>query len=110
MVDTDQIPYLTCDIEDDVWVGHNAAIAPSARRVGRGAIVAAGAVVTADVEPYTIVAGVPARLVRRRFDGDVIQRIEALRWWEWDLDRLRQEMQTKPEMVYRPSDYFAASK
>ena len=53
-------------IEDDVWIGARALVR-SGVRVGRGAIIAMGAVVVADVEPYTIVAGVPARKIRNRF-------------------------------------------
>ncbi len=69
-------------VEDDVWFGHHAIVLPSCERIGRGAVIAAGAVVTHDVAPYTIVAGVPAKVVRRRFSEQVIERIERLRWWE----------------------------
>jgi len=58
-------------IEDDVWIGARAIILKGVR-VGRGSIIAAGAVVSKDVPPYTIVAGVPARIVKRRFDVDTI--------------------------------------
>jgi len=75
-------------IGHDVWIGHGVVILPG-RSIGTGAVVAAGAVVTKDVEPYTIVAGVPAKPVRRRFDDATIEGLQALAWWAWPHDRLR---------------------
>lgn len=92
-----------CVVEDDVWVGHNATILAAARRIGRGAVVAAGAVVTEDVEPYTIVAGVPARPLRRRFDEGTIRRIEESQWWLLDREGLRRLIATRPDLVYCPA-------
>ena len=75
-------------IGHDVWIGHGAIILPG-RRIGTGAVVAAGAIVTRDVADYTIVAGVPARPVRPRFDAATVARLKALAWWDWPHDRLR---------------------
>jgi phosphonate metabolism protein (transferase hexapeptide repeat family) len=75
-------------IGHDVWVGHGAIILPG-RTIGTGAVVAAGAVVTKDVDPYAIVAGNPARFIRRRFPAAVAQRLRRLAWWDWDHERLR---------------------
>ena len=75
-------------IGHDVWIGHGAIILPG-RSVGIGAVVAAGAIVTRDVEPYTIVAGVPAKPVKRRLPAEVAERLVALAWWDWDHERLR---------------------
>ncbi|QFR34050.1 DapH/DapD/GlmU-related protein [Ancylobacter sp. TS-1] len=75
-------------IGNDVWIGHGAIVLPS-RSVGDGAVIAAGAVVTKDVAPYTIVAGVPARPVRERFPPAIAARLMALGWWDWDQARLR---------------------
>jgi phosphonate metabolism protein (transferase hexapeptide repeat family) len=72
----------------DVWVGHGAIVLPG-RSVGTGAVVAAGAVVTKDVAPYVIVAGNPARVIRRRFTEPVAERLMALCWWDWSHERLR---------------------
>jgi len=69
-------------IDDDVWIGTNAVVLPGCR-VARGAVVAAGAVVTRDVGPYEIVAGVPARVIRRRFSGDQATRLAAIDWPGW---------------------------
>jgi acetyltransferase-like isoleucine patch superfamily enzyme len=66
----------------DSWIGA-AAVVRSSVRIGSGAIVAAGAVVTKDVADYEIVAGVPARRVRMRFSDDMIERLLSLRWWDW---------------------------
>ncbi len=74
-------------IGHDVWIGHGAVILPGVT-LGHGSIVGANAVVTRDVEPYTIVAGVPARAKRRRFDDATISRLLALSWWDWSDERL----------------------
>jgi len=75
-------------IGHDTWIGHNAQIKPEVT-VGHGAVVAAGAVVTCDVTPYTIVAGVPARPLRARLPGPLAERMIALAWWTWDHAALR---------------------
>jgi phosphonate metabolism protein (transferase hexapeptide repeat family) len=75
-------------IGHDVWIGHGAIILPG-RTVGTGAVVGAGAVVTKDVEPYAIVAGNPARVIRPRFPAAVARRLLRLAWWDWDHDQLR---------------------
>ena len=72
----------------DTWIGHNAQVKPEVT-VGHGAVVAAGAVVTKDVDPYTIVGGLPATPIRRRLPPDLAERMMALAWWDWPHDRLR---------------------
>jgi len=59
------------------------------RSIGTGAVVAAGAIVTKDVPAYTIVAGNPARTIRRRFTEEIASRLAALAWWDWDHETLR---------------------
>jgi phosphonate metabolism protein (transferase hexapeptide repeat family) len=75
-------------IGHDTWLGHNAQVKPEVT-VGHGAVVASGAVVTHDVEPYWIVAGVPARPLRPRLPAETAERLIALAWWEWDHATLR---------------------
>ena len=73
---------------NDVWIGYEAVIL-SGVTIGDGAIVGARAVVTKDVPPYTIVAGVPVRPIRKRFDEETIAKLQALRWWDWDEEKIK---------------------
>lgn len=75
-------------IGHDVWIGHGVTILPGVH-VGTGAVVGAGAVVSRDVEPYTIVAGVPARPIRERFTKEQGERLQRIAWWDWEHERLR---------------------
>ena len=75
-------------IGNDVWIGYEAVIMAGVH-IGNGAIIAARAVVTKDVPPYTIVGGVPARPIRKRFDEEVIQKLETLKWWDWSAEKIR---------------------
>ncbi|WP_417743485.1 DapH/DapD/GlmU-related protein [Salipiger sp.] len=79
-------------IGHDTWIGHNAVVRPKVS-VGHGAVVAAGAVVTKDVAPYMIVAGVPAVPLRERFPARVAERLMALAWWDWDHATLRERLE-----------------
>ena len=74
-------------IGNDVWIGYEAVIL-SGVTIGDGAIIAARAVVSKDVPPYTIVGGVPARPIRRRFPDQVVARLLQLRWWDWPKERI----------------------
>jgi hypothetical protein len=75
-------------IGPDTWLGHGVIVKPEVM-IGAGAIIASGAVVTKDVAPYMIVAGVPAQPLRARFSPTVADRLMALAWWDWGHDRLR---------------------
>jgi phosphonate metabolism protein (transferase hexapeptide repeat family) len=76
------------NIGHDVWIGHGCIIMPGVS-IGNGAIVGSHAVVTHNVPAYTIVAGSPAKVVRRRFPQSIAERIEASAWWDWDHETLR---------------------
>jgi phosphonate metabolism protein (transferase hexapeptide repeat family) len=75
-------------IGHDVWIGHGAIVLPG-RSIGTGAVIAAGAIVTKDVPAYTIVAGNPARPIKRRFPEAIAARLAELAWWNWDHEDLR---------------------
>ena len=79
-------------IGHDTWIGHAAQVKPEVR-VGHGAVIASGAIVTRDVGPYQIVAGVPAVPIRRRLSADLAERMMALAWWDWSHDRLRDALE-----------------
>ena len=80
-------PFDTSIIENDVWIGEGAKIR-SGVRICNGAVIAAGAVVTHDVGPYEIWAGVPARMIKKRFCDEAIKKLLAIEWWNWDEDKL----------------------
>jgi chloramphenicol O-acetyltransferase type B len=75
-------------VGSDVWIGTEAMIMPGIR-IGHGAVVASRSVVTRDVEPYTIVAGNPARPVRKRFSDEEISMLLEIAWWDWPVERIR---------------------
>lgn len=74
-------------IGHDVWIGHGAVILPGVT-VGNGAVIGANAVVVRDVGAYEIVAGVPAKPLRRRFAQPIAERLERMAWWDWPAERL----------------------
>lgn len=75
-------------IGHDTWIGHGAQVRPEVT-IGHGAVIAGGAIVTKDVAPYMIVAGIPAVPLRARFSDAIADRMMALAWWDWPHDRLR---------------------
>ena len=74
-------------IGNDVWIGYEAVIL-SGVTIGDGAIIGARAVVTKDVPPYTIVGGVPAKPIRKRFSDDAIGKLLSLKWWDWSNEKI----------------------
>lgn len=75
-------------IGHDVWIGHGAIILAGVS-IGNGSVIGAGAVVSKDVAPYTIVGGVPAKPIRKRFEPDIANALEALAWWNWPHDKVK---------------------
>jgi phosphonate metabolism protein (transferase hexapeptide repeat family) len=78
-------------IGNDVWIGHGVIVLPGVT-VGDGAVLAAGAVVSRDVEPYAVVGGAPARMIRHRFTPELARRLQAIAWWDWPDEVLRERL------------------
>lgn len=71
----------------NVWIGENVTLLPGVR-IGDGAIVGANSVVAGDIAPYSIAVGNPCRVVKKRFDDETIRKLLQLRWWDWEDDRI----------------------
>ncbi|BBB48143.1 CatB-related O-acetyltransferase [Pelolinea submarina] len=78
-------------IGNDVWIGYEAVIM-SGVHIGDGAIIATRAVVTKDVPPYTIVGGIPAKAIKKRFDDATIEKLIRLQWWNWPFEKIQQSI------------------
>ena len=78
-------------VENDVWLGTGSTIL-SGVTIGNGAIIMAGSIVTKDVPPYTIVGGVPAKIVKRRFNDEEIKALEKIKWWDWPEDKIKENI------------------
>lgn len=89
-------------IDNDVWIGMNVCIIAGVH-IGTGAVVGAGAIVTKDVEPYSIIGGNPARLIRKRFDDDIIDGLLKLEWWDWSDEILKE----RAKYFNNPEELFA---
>lgn len=74
-------------IGNDVWIGYEAVIL-SGVTIGDGAVIGCRAVVTKDVPPYTIVGGVPAKPIRKRFDEETIKELQKIKWWDWPEEKI----------------------
>lgn len=99
-----QIPYkpsATVHIGNDVWIGMGVYIKAGVT-IGNGAVIGANAVVTKDIEPYAVAAGVPARVLYKRFDDETIEMVERLKWWNWsdaDLKKYGSEFDTVDKLL-----------
>lgn len=79
-------------IGNDVWIGYNATIMAGVT-IGDGAIIATNSTVTKDVAPYSIIGGNPAKEIRKRFSEEVIAKLLALKWWNWDIEKITKNVQ-----------------
>jgi len=79
-------------VGNDVWIGQNVTVLPGVH-IGDGAIIAANSVVASDVPAYHIVGGNPCRIIRKRFDDSLIDYLEQLRWWDWDAEKIFQNLE-----------------
>jgi hypothetical protein len=91
-----------CTIGHDVWIGHGVTVI-AGRKIGIGAVIGSGAVVTRDIPPYAIAVGVPARVVKFRFPPDVVEKLLATQWWDWDRATLEERFKDllDPEVFLR---------
>lgn len=89
-------------IGNDVWIGEGVLI-PGGVTIGDGAVITARAVVTKDVEPYSVVGGVPAKFIKYRFTTEIIEEIKASKWWDWPDDKLKasHKLFHKPEFFIK---------
>ena len=78
-------------IGHDVWIGHGATILPRIS-VGNGAVIGAGAVVSKNVDPFTIVGGVPSKDIRPRFSAETAAAMDTISWWDWSHERLHEAL------------------
>ena len=78
-------------VGNDVWIGQHVTILPDVH-IDDGAIIGANSVVAKDIPPYCIAAGNPCRIIRKRFDDELIQYLLTLKWWDWDADKIFQNM------------------
>ena len=81
-----------CRIGHDVWIGTKSTIMPGVE-IASGAVIGAGAVVTKDVAPYEIVAGVPAKPIRKRFSDEIIEKLLGIEWWHWERSVLEERFE-----------------
>ncbi len=79
-------------IGNDVWIGCNVCILQGVS-IGDGAVIASGAVVTKDVPPYAVVGGVPAKIISYRFSEDIIENLLKVKWWNWELDYIKEHIE-----------------
>lgn len=87
-------------IGNDVWIGANVVILPGVK-IGDGAVLGSGAVVTKEVEPYSIVGGVPARIIKYRFPSYIIEKLLMIKWWNWSMDDIKKNI----ELFYQPIEF-----
>lgn len=101
-------PFMSCEIRDnepvvignDVWIGANVILLPGVN-IGDGAVIAAGAVVTKNVDPYAIVGGVPAKVIRYRFSKKCIEKLLRIQWWNWTDEKINDNI----ELFYEPEKF-----
>ncbi len=79
-------------VGNDVWIGFEAVVLAGVT-IGDGAIIGARSLVTKDVPPYAIVGGTPAKFIRRRFSEDTVAALESIKWWDWERERIRENIE-----------------
>lgn len=97
--------YQNCKIGNDVWIGTRVLILDGVT-VGDGVIIAANSVVTRDVEPYSIIGGSPAKLIRKRFDEQTIKILQESEWWNWNVTSIRERIASFQKEILTSDDVF----
>ncbi|MBI5324137.1 MAG: CatB-related O-acetyltransferase [Ignavibacteriae bacterium] len=77
------------EIGNDVWIANNVIIMDGVK-IGDGAVIGAGSIVTKDVEPYSVVGGVPAKIISKRFSDEQIEKLLKIKWWNWDYEKIKE--------------------
>ena len=103
-INSDTLKYEECIVEDDVWLGAQSIILPRVNYIGRGAVIAAGAIVTKDVPKYTIVAGNPAKAIGHRFTQNQQAWLEGSQWWLMEIDDLIAWRESDGDASFRSVD------
>ncbi len=85
---TNNLPPGRLEIGHDVWIGCNVIVTPGCRRIGNGAVIGAGSIVTKNVPNFAVMAGNPARQIRTRFNPEVVERLQRESWWELSVDEV----------------------
>lgn len=85
------------EIGNDVWIGYNATIMAGVK-IGDGAIIATNSTVVSDVEPYAVVGGNPAKEIKKRFSTEIIDKLLKLQWWNWDIEKITENIQNLTDL------------
>lgn len=86
---TDSVKNTKLEVGNDVWIGQNVVILPSCNKIGNGAVIGAGSIITKDIPDYSIVVGNPGKVIRYRFNEEQIYKLNKIKWWNWDDSKIR---------------------
>lgn len=98
-INADMVSHGRLTIGNDVWIGQYVVILPSCTKIGDGAVIGAGTILTKDVPDYAIVVGNPGRIIKYRFGEDKILQLKNLRWWDWDIEFIKENAEVFSQSV-----------
>lgn len=87
-VEQDTVEYGNLEIGNDVWIGQYVVILPSCKKIGDGAVIGAGSMITKNVPDYAVVVGNPGKIIKYRFEPEVIELLKEVRWWDWEKEKI----------------------